>query len=242
MSQTTHIQIASDCYFIHLKIRRMSVTSVLDVCFAFRDRTVERIRRFRHIAFQSPVSNGKTEGSLFTGRKASFSLVPEYGLRFIGNIIDFADGKSMLADITLRSRCKRGAFELFLADGSLLIGDEEYLFAPAHSTALIFSSNEKVHQQWISAISYSGIPSAIILNKTENIAAYSVLAADNPLYTQETAVSRQSVSGSNKVAEKGLILHFPDSDRKRDLCLVSGTVAVQGEKSISLNQHWFIKL
>jgi len=104
------------------------------------------------------------ESLQFSASGWDITLEKGYPLRLVGHVLNFLDGEDLLFDINLKDFGEREHVRLFSADGNLMIGEEEYLFAPAHSTALICRNEKSFEKQYRFAYTLNRQPICVQLD------------------------------------------------------------------------------
>lgn len=242
MSKTLHIQLASDCYLLHFSFRDTSFSRMVNISFALRGHRDKHISHYHEQKLLH--TKALREGALFITRNTSLSLINEYGLRLVGHVDGFANGQKMLVDVTLRQQTKHDALSLYKADGTLLIGNEEFLFSQAHSAALLFTSSEANHHCWLGAYSYCGIPSVVAMRGNEKQKECTLLSADQRINTAEMIVTEQETQECIHNLTQKLMYRFPEKGKRKckELCNISGQIETKNNKKVSLYELWLKKL
>lgn len=87
-----------------------------------------------------------------------------YPLRLVGHVLNFLNGEDILFDVNLKRCGEKDHVQLFAADGNLLIGDDEYLFAPAHSAALIIPKENSSRTSCYFACVRNRVPYGLLMD------------------------------------------------------------------------------
>ena len=152
----------SDRYVFAIHTLSDFVFHRLEASFAY-----ESVLRCKRNAVHMPRRNSDTH-ALYQDRNCTMSLDPEHGMRLVGHIDQFCNGSAVLLDIALTARKRIDGMEIYCASGTMMIGDDEFVFAPAHSCAIIIQGENNRIDSWLSAIQINHKPLLVGIVKNKN--------------------------------------------------------------------------
>ena len=161
MMDVMHYLLASDRYALHFALEAGKWTTSADVQFVCVDPGCMTVR----CAGEKRLGKKKDGEVLFSGRKCEMSLLKDKGLRFVGHMDDFVHGDALLVDVHLKSFGMEMGVRRFEISGTMVVGDETFVFAPAHSAALIWKETEEEENRLLAAWVYEKTPCALVFEE-----------------------------------------------------------------------------
>lgn len=153
-----HCLLASDRYALHFCVKRERWHTQAEALFVCVDPGHTTVLQTKERSFFKRFE----ENVWFSGRKCEMSLLPEKEIRFVGHVDDFVNGDGLLVDVQLKLWGMENGMRRYTADGIMVMGEEEFVFAPAHSAALIWKETEDTVNRMVSVWMFAKQPCVFV--------------------------------------------------------------------------------
>lgn len=218
------IAIWSDQYAFALSIRRDRWCTWGHAVFA-----CDEVIRFNGRMLHLP-KRKSCEDILIEDKRMKFSLIQEYGQRLSGHAYGRTDDENLLLDVSLKKRDTIGRMPVYSAEGTLLIGETEYPFAPAHSAALMFGNEES-----------ENLFSAMMINHTPIL--ISLKNQDGLDFSNEADVFFCVKKGISPISHCQLQLSAIETAQKNAHATITrcdGDITLPDGRKMHLHRKWFL--